>query len=90
DIIFGDEPTGALNSKSANEIMEIFGDINESGTTIMLVTHDVKVAAKTERVLFMIDGKIEGDYYLGKLQAADDDSSEREQKLLQWLLEMGW
>jgi putative ABC transport system ATP-binding protein len=90
DIIFGDEPTGALNSKSANEIMEIFGDINESGTTIMLVTHDVKVAAKTERVLFMRDGQIEGDFYLGKMQAADKDSTEREQKLLNWLLEMGW
>jgi putative ABC transport system ATP-binding protein len=90
DIIFGDEPTGALNSKSANEIMEIFGDINESGTTIMLVTHDVKVAAKTERVLFMIDGQIEGDFYLGKMKAADKDSTEREQKLLNWLLEMGW
>ena len=90
DIIFGDEPTGALNSKSANEIMEILRDINESGTTIMLVTHDVKVAAKTERVLFMRDGKIEGDYHLGKLQAADEDSLEREQKLLNWLLEMGW
>ena len=90
DILFGDEPTGALNSKSANEIMEIFGDINESGTTIMLVTHDVKVAAKTERILFMIDGQIEGDYHLGKLQIADHDSTEREQKLLKWLLEMGW
>jgi len=90
DIIFGDEPTGALNSKSANEIMEILGDINESGTTIMLVTHDVKVAAKTERVLFMRDGRIEGDFHLGKMQAADEDSTEREQKLLNWLLEMGW
>lgn len=90
DIIFGDEPTGALNSKSANEIMEILGDINASGTTIMLVTHDVKVAAKTERVLFMRDGQIEGDYRLGKMQEGDKDSSEREQELLGWLLEMGW
>ena len=90
DIIFGDEPTGALNSKSANEIMAILGDINESGTTIMLVTHDVKVAAKTERVLFMRDGRIEGDFQLGKLQAAQQNSNEREQKLLGWLLQMGW
>jgi putative ABC transport system ATP-binding protein len=90
DIIFGDEPTGALNSKSANEIMDIFRDINESGTTIMLVTHDVKVAAKTEHVLFMIDGKIEGEYNLDKFKAADKSSTEREQKLLKWLLEMGW
>lgn len=90
DIIFGDEPTGSLNSKSANEIMDIFKDINESGSTIMLVTHDVKVASKTERVLFMIDGKIEGEYNLGKFKEEDKDSTEREEKLSKWLLEMGW
>jgi len=90
DIIFGDEPTGALNSKSANEIMDIFKDINESGSTIMLVTHDVKVASKTERVLFMIDGKIEGEYNLGKFKEEDKDSTEREEKLSKWLLEMDW
>jgi len=89
-IIFGDEPTGALNSKSANEIMDMFKVINESGTTIMLVTHDVKVASKTERVLFMIDGKIEGEYNLGKLKEEDKDSTEREEKLLKWLLKMDW
>lgn len=90
DIIFGDEPTGALNSKSSNEIMDIFKDINESGSTIMLVTHNVKVASKTERVLFMIDGKIEGEYNLGKFKEEDKDSAEREEKLSKWLLEMGW
>ena len=58
DIIFGDEPTGALNSKSAAEIMSILSEINKNGTTIMLVTHDAKVAAKTERVLYMVDGNI--------------------------------
>lgn len=90
DIIFGDEPTGALNSKSSNEIMDIFKDINESGSTIMLVTHNVKVASKTERVLFMIDGKIEGEYNLGKFKEEDKDSTEREEKLSKWLLGMGW
>ena len=45
-IIFGDEPTGALNSVSAQEIMEIFSEINEDGTAVMLVTHDAKVAAQ--------------------------------------------
>lgn len=89
-IIFGDEPTGALNSKSANEIMDMFKVINESGTTIMLVTHDVKVASKTERVLFMIDGKIEGEYNLGKLKEEDKDSMLREEKLSKWLFEMNW
>lgn len=57
-VIFGDEPTGALNSKSANEIMDLFSEIHAEGTTIVLVTHDIKVAARTERVLFMSDGCI--------------------------------
>lgn len=57
-IIFADEPTGALNSKSADEIMDILTQINAEGTAVLLVTHDAKVAAKTERVLFMSDGRI--------------------------------
>lgn len=57
-IIFGDEPTGALNSKSAKEVMELFEQINKNGTAILLVTHDANVAARTKRVLFMQDGKI--------------------------------
>ncbi len=47
-IILGDEPTGALNSKASEEIMALFSKINAKGTTIMLVTHDAKVAAQTE------------------------------------------
>jgi len=58
EIIFGDEPTGALNSKSAQEIMDILAKINADGTAILLVTHDVKIAAQTERIIFMSDGKV--------------------------------
>lgn len=70
-IIFGDEPTGALNSKSAEEIMEIFAKINQEGTAIMLVTHDVKVAAQTERVMFMKDGKIISERRFSKYEGTD-------------------
>lgn len=66
EILFADEPTGALNSKSSEEIMEIFSAINKNGTTIMLVTHDAKVASRAERVLFMKDGKIQSELFLGK------------------------
>jgi len=72
-IIFGDEPTGALNSKSAHEIMDIFSEINADGTAIMLVTHDAKVAARTERILFMRDGKIVSELKLPKLNGSDID-----------------
>jgi putative ABC transport system ATP-binding protein len=90
EIIFGDEPTGALNSKSAGEIMKLLGDINQAGTTILLVTHDVKVAAKTERVLFMLDGKIVAEYKQGKYDEARDDIKAREERLNTWLVEMGF
>jgi putative ABC transport system ATP-binding protein len=81
-IIFGDEPTGALNSKSANEIMGLLAEIHRTGTTILLVTHDIKVAAKTGRVLFMLDGKIAGEY----LSGPQDEASE--ERLTSWLAEM--
>lgn len=90
EIIFGDEPTGALNSKSASEIMEILADINGTGTTILLVTHDVKVAAKTERVIYMLDGKIVGEYTLGKYNKEKNELKIREEKLSQWLMGMGF
>lgn len=66
DIIFADEPTGALNSRSADEIMELLLDINREGTAILLVTHDAKVAARADQVLFMKDGKIMVQLPLGK------------------------
>ncbi|MBD2868951.1 ABC transporter ATP-binding protein [Paenibacillus arenilitoris] len=72
-IIFGDEPTGALNSKTAEEIMDIFSEINADGTAVMLVTHDAKVAARTERIMFMRDGSIVSELKLPKYDGADMD-----------------
>ena len=87
-IIFGDEPTGALNSTSANEIMALLAEIHRSGTTILLVTHDVRVAAKTERVLFIFDGKIAGEFRPGDYDETRDDLKAREESLTAWLAEM--
>lgn len=70
-IIFGDEPTGALNSKSAQEIMNIFSEINANGTAVMLVTHDATVAVRTERIMFMRDGKIVSEMRLPKFFGTD-------------------
>lgn len=87
-IIFGDEPTGALNSTAANEIMELLAKIHRSGTTILLVTHDVQVAAKTERVLYILDGKIAGEYRPGTHNEPGDDFKAREASLTAWLAGM--
>ncbi|WP_411551920.1 ABC transporter ATP-binding protein [Paenibacillus lautus] len=72
-IIFGDEPTGALNSKSAQEIMGIFSEINAEGTAVMLVTHDANVAARTERIMFMRDGNMVSELKLPKYDGTDVD-----------------
>ncbi|WP_342429267.1 ABC transporter ATP-binding protein [Neobacillus sp. FSL H8-0543] len=90
DILFGDEPTGALDSKSTAEIMSILADINKNGTTVMLVTHDVKVAAKTERILFMVDGTIVAQKKMRKYDVQQDDSKQREESIMKWLVENGF
>jgi putative ABC transport system ATP-binding protein len=87
-IIFGDEPTGALNSKSSGEIMDLLAEIHRNGTTIMLVTHDIKVAAKTKRVLFMLDGKIAGEYVAEAYDATRGNLKTREDHLAAWLADM--
>ncbi|MBV1756439.1 MAG: ABC transporter ATP-binding protein [Dethiosulfatibacter sp.] len=89
DIIFGDEPTGALDSKSAGEIMSILADINKQGTTVMLVTHDVKVAAKTERILYMLDGNIVAQKKMTKYDEQHEDIKEREENIMKWLVSNG-
>jgi putative ABC transport system ATP-binding protein len=89
-IVFGDEPTGALNSKAAGEIMDLLAEINRTGTTILLVTHNVKVAARTERVLFMLDGRIASQKKLGKYADNGGDTRAREEGLSNWLLEKGF
>ncbi|NWL89026.1 ABC transporter ATP-binding protein [Paenibacillus sp. 79R4] len=86
-IIFGDEPTGALNSKSAQEIMDLLAEINAEGTAVMLVTHDVMVAARTERVMFMRDGKIVSELRLPKLDGTD--MADRVEKVTAKMREIG-
>lgn len=86
-IIFGDEPTGALNSKSAIEIMNIFSEINADGTAIMLVTHDAKVAARTERILFKRDGKIVSELKLPTFDGTNIDR--RVEEVTAKMLEIG-
>lgn len=87
-IIFGDEPTGALNSKAANEIMGLLAEIHRSGVTILLVTHDIRVAAQTERVLFILDGRIAGEYRHGVSEGTPDTPAAREKQLGDWLAGM--
>lgn len=85
-VIFADEPTGALNRASSDEVMDELTKLNREGTTVMLVTHDSKVAAKCTRVLFIVDGNIKGEYNVD----VNVSSRDRERSLNNWLMEMGW
>ena len=57
-ILLADEPTGALDSKPGEQIMELFDSLNEEGVTIVMITHDPKIAAKAKRIIRIIDGEI--------------------------------
>ena len=60
-ILLADEPTGALDSKSGQDIMRVLRELNESGKTILLITHDAAVAANANRIITIKDGRIESD-----------------------------
>lgn len=81
EILFLDEPTGALNSEATDQVLEILGYLNEDGMTIMTVTHDKRVAAKARKVIYIIDGQIAAC----KEFAVDTD---REMELDEWLKEL--
>jgi hypothetical protein len=66
----------------------LLADIHRDGTTILLVTHDVKIAAKTERVLCMFDGQIAGEYLAGAYDETCNNLNSREERLTSWLVEM--
>lgn len=87
-ILYGDEPTGALNSSATREVMDIINRINKQGTTVLLVTHDAKVAARADRVIYLEDGRLKEALELGKF--VETAAADREEKLKEWLEKMGF
>lgn len=88
-VLFADEPTGALNSKASKEVMKEMVSANENGATILMVTHSERVAAVSERIIYFVDGNIQGELSLGKLEDMQELSL-RERRLKNWLEEMSW
>jgi putative ABC transport system ATP-binding protein len=89
-MIFADEPTGALNRSSSDEVMNELLSLNRDGTTVMCVTHDPKVAAKCSRVLYIVDGGIVGEKELGHFDGGEKELRDREREINNWLMEQGW
>lgn len=86
EILFADEPTGALNQSAAQEVMEEFARLNRESTTILIVTHDSRVAARCSRILYLLDGSIRGELSTGDTSEGKD----REEKVNRWLAGLGW
>ena len=86
-ILFADEPTGALNKKNSEEVMNIFSSLSAQGQTVLLVTHDIQAALHGNRILYLEDGKIIGELDLGNYSGTN---REREEKLNHWLSSMRW
>jgi putative ABC transport system ATP-binding protein len=87
-LIFADEPTGALNSKTGREILNILSKLNSDGQSILMVTHDIKAAVRADRIVYLHDGQISGETVLEKY--ISDKEHEREKKVLAWLAARGW
>lgn len=64
-LILADEPTGALDSRATDELLDLFASINRAGQTILMVTHSVKAASRAGRVLFIRDGEVFHQIYRG-------------------------
>lgn len=87
-LLFADEPTGALNRKNTTEVLNLLTELNRSGQSILMVTHDMRAALRASRILYIADGKIIGDMTLPPYSA--DEEKSRETQVSAWLNSMEW
>ena len=87
-IVFADEPTGALNKKNSTEVLDLLTDLNNDGQSIIMVTHDIKGALRADRLLYLSDGNIVGEFKMPKYSKETEKS--REQQVASWLNSLEW
>jgi len=87
-LIFADEPTGALNKRNSDEILHLLTSLNESGQSILMVTHDLRAALRGNRILYLEDGQIIDEMIFSKY--VEDEEKGRESKITEWLTSMQW
>ena len=87
-LLFADEPTGALNRKNTNEVLSLLTELNKSGQSILMVTHDMKAALRASRLLYLEDGKIIGELTMPPYNP--DEAKSRETQVNAWLSSMQW
>lgn len=87
-LLFADEPTGALNRRNTTEVLNLLTELNKSGQSILMVTHDMKAALRATRILYIEDGKIIGELTLPPYST--DEEKSREIQVNAWLSSMKW
>ena len=87
EVVFADEPTGALNSSYGKDVLDALTKVNQSGQSVIMVTHDLRSARRGSRILYLKDGVICGECKLGEYVSGD---KARHGKLTDFLAEMGW
>ncbi|MBO7354492.1 MAG: ABC transporter ATP-binding protein [Lachnospiraceae bacterium] len=98
EILFADEPTGALNSQNTSNVLDILSDLNRQGQSIVMVTHTIKAAERGNRIIYLADGVIADELDLGEYAGDYKDETnpsqeraiERHRKLKDFLQEQGW
>ena len=87
-LVFADEPTGALNKKNSTEVLDLLSELNNDGQSIIMVTHDIKGALRADRLLYLSDGNIVGEFKMPKYSKELEKS--REQQVASWLNSLEW
>ena len=88
DIILADEPTGALNRRNTQDVLDLLTELNVEGQSILMVTHDVRAAIRANRIIYIEDGRIIGELKLS--QYIEEDRKSRESQIDAWLGSMQW
>ncbi|MBR5421932.1 MAG: ABC transporter ATP-binding protein [Lachnospiraceae bacterium] len=98
EVLFADEPTGALNSQNTTNVLDILSELNNDGQSIVMVTHTIKAAERGNRIIYLADGVISdecelGEYvgdYKDETNPERDKAAKRHEKLKDFLQDMGW
>lgn len=87
-IVFADEPTGALNRKNTEDVLNLLTELNQKGQSILMVTHDVHASVRANRLLYLEDGKIGGEMSMPDF--TPEEARSREVQITAWLSSMEW
>ncbi len=88
ELLFADEPTGALNSSQGQDVLDVFSKVNAGGQSVVMVTHDLKAALRGNRIIYLKDGRIDGDLTLPPYNP--ETVNEREEEVYQFLKARNW